>query len=129
MRQLPTVTSQAMRGRGTRVFSPPGMTASLTPAVALAYLRELSVDVRAAVVVDADGAPLAGDANLAPRARALLEAAVGAAPGIRREQGNDDVLVVVWRPDGLAIAVSAGLCALLPLLEHDLAVVAQALAP
>jgi hypothetical protein len=48
------------------------MTAALTPALALAYLHELSADVRAAIVLDADGNRLAGPDALAPPARALL---------------------------------------------------------
>ena len=38
------------------------MTASLTPALALAYLSELSADVRAAIVLDAGGEALAASA-------------------------------------------------------------------
>jgi len=36
------------------------MTASLTPALALDYITALSADIRAAVVLDAAGAHLAG---------------------------------------------------------------------
>jgi hypothetical protein len=93
------------------------MTASLTPALALAYLRELSVDVRAAVVLDAAGAPLAGDAELATRARERL------APAGRRPAADPTLLVAQSR-DGGAIAVLAGPSALLSLLGHDLAAVA-----
>lgn len=88
------------------------MTAPLTPALALASLRELSVDVQAAVVLDASGAPLAGDAELAAVVR-------------RGEPG----VLVVRNENGLAIAVAAGPQALLPLLEHDLGVLARALVP
>ena len=42
--------------------------AALTPAGALGWLGSLSIDVRAAAVLDADGAVLAGDPALA-RAR------------------------------------------------------------
>ncbi|MEA2320692.1 MAG: hypothetical protein QOD81_542 [Solirubrobacteraceae bacterium] len=48
---------------------------ALAPEVALAWLRSLSVDLRAAVVLDAGGAVLAGDEALAARV-----AAVGSAP-------------------------------------------------
>src|ERR1700741_4048707 len=51
------------------------MTASLTPSLALAYLRELSADIRAAIVLDAAGNPLAGPEPLAAPPRALLAAA------------------------------------------------------
>jgi hypothetical protein len=120
IRQLPTVTSQAMRESGTRVFSPAGMTASLTPALALAYLQELSVDVRAAVVLDSTGRPLVGDADLAPSASELLASAgeSGASAG---------PLLVARTPDGGAIAVLTGSRALMSLLEHDLAKTANVL--
>jgi hypothetical protein len=100
------------------------MTASLTPALALAHLRELSVDVRAAVVLDASGAALAGDARLGAPVQALL----GAADGVRRERRADGELLAVRRRDGLALAVLAAPHALLPLLEHDLAAVVEAIA-
>lgn len=120
IRQLPTVTSQAMRESGTRVFSPAGMTASLTPALALAWLGELSLDVRAAIVLDSAARPLAGDADLASRARDLLESSeasvVAAGP-----------LLAARAPDGGAIAVLTGPCALVSLVEHDLAKVANSL--
>jgi hypothetical protein len=96
------------------------MTAPLTPALALAYLRELSVDVRAAVVLDAAGAPLAGDAELAARAHALL-ASAGERPA------SDGPLLAARTPDGGAIAVLAGSSALLSLLRHDVAAAAEAL--
>jgi hypothetical protein len=96
------------------------MTASLTPALALAYLQELSVDVRAAVVLDRAGAPLAGDADLAARARHALAAAAG------RSTSAGPLLVARTR-DGGAIAVLAGPRTLVSLLEHDLAETAAAL--
>jgi hypothetical protein len=71
----------------------------LTPALALACLRELSTDVRAAAVIDAEQRCLAGDRSLAARAGQLL---------------------TVRAPDGTAIVVEIGPHALLPLLRHDL---------
>jgi hypothetical protein len=97
------------------------MTAPLTPALALAYLRELSVDVRAAVVLDRAGAVLAGEEALAPRVRALL-AATAASPTAAGD------LLVARTSDGGAIAAIAGEFALLPVLEHDLRAAAAALA-
>jgi hypothetical protein len=97
------------------------MTASLTPTLALVYLHELAVDVRAAVVLDAAGEPLAGDGTLAPRARELLTAA-----GTR--SAADGSLLAARVPDGGAIAVLAGPRAVLSLLEHDLAAAAEATA-
>jgi hypothetical protein len=97
------------------------MTASLTPALALAYLREISLDVREAVVLDAAGEPIVGARTLAARARRLLSG--GDAPSV-----TDGALHAARTPDGGAIAVLAGDLALVPLLEHDLGTVAQALA-
>ena len=94
------------------------MTASLTPALALAYLQELSLDVRAAVVLDPAGRPLAGDAELAPRARDLLGAP---------ERSSAGPLLAARAPDGGAIAVLTGPHALVSLVEHDLAKMANVL--
>ena len=91
---------------------------SLTPALALAYLRELSIDVRAALVLGAAGEPLAGDAELADRARAALAA------GERIVRSGGEVLVLARAANGLAIAVAVGPRALLELLAYDVDVVA-----
>ncbi len=111
------------------------MTAALTPLIALAYLRELSTDVRAAVVLDGDGELLAGDPAIVPAARALL-AAWGAAPAappapaapapaaaspttplaVRTSAG----VALATRAQRHAIVVAAGIHALVPLLLHDL---------
>ena len=98
------------------------MTASLTPPLALAYLRELSVDVRAAVVLDAAGRLLAGDASLVADARDLL-----ASNGARRPVAGGTLLSVRTAEDG-TIAVLAGPLSVLAVLERDLATAAQALA-
>ncbi len=47
------------------------MTAALTPDLALAYIRELSADYLAGVVLDAHGEALAGAQELAPLAREI----------------------------------------------------------
>jgi hypothetical protein len=109
-----------MRESGTRVFSPAGMTASLTPALALAYLQELSVDVRAAIVLDAAGRRLAGDADLAAPAREALAAVAGG-------PASAGPVLAARAADGGAIAVLAGPRALVSLLEHDLAEMAKSL--
>lgn len=96
------------------------MTAALTPALALAYLRETSLDVRAAVVLDPAGAVLAGDEAIAARARTLQPTA-GSVP-VREGE-----LLLARTAGGGAIALLAGNLAILPLLEHDLATVARAL--
>jgi hypothetical protein len=96
------------------------MTAPLTPSLALAYLQELSLDVRAAVVLDPTGQPLAGDASLASRAHQAL----GSPEALSTSAGR---LLAARAPDGGAIAVVAGPRALVSLLEHDLAEMAKAL--
>jgi hypothetical protein len=99
-------------------------TGSLTPPLALAYLRELSLDVRAAVVLDGAGAPIAGDAALAERARALLPSAPDEGePAVSSTPAADGTLIVARAVGGLGIAALAGELALLPLLEHDVRVV------
>src|SRR5689334_17508722 len=85
------------------------MAAILTPPLALRHLRQLSTDVRAAVVVSAgDLAVLARE----PAGRGEGPAAPAAASptGTILAVGDDEHL----------LAVVAGPQALLPLLEHDL---------
>lgn len=113
-----------MRERGTRVLSRARMTdgidtRSLTPVRALAYLRELSVDVRAAVVLDAAGERLAGDAELVERARGTLAASDMPATGTRLVPSEAETFAVVRGTAGAVIAVLAGPQALVPLLLHD----------
>ena len=74
--------------------------AALTPGGALGWLESLSIDVRAAAVLDADGAVLAGDPALA--------AAV---------EGGD---VIVARSEAHAIVVRTGPQPLKRLLQADL---------
>jgi hypothetical protein len=96
------------------------MTAPLTPALALAWLGELSVDVRAACALAPDGRLLAGDGQLADRARALVASADGAV-------ASDGPLLVARTPERGSLALLAGDLALMPLLAHDLARLAAAL--
>ena len=72
------------------------MPPALTPALALDYVRELSADVRAGVILGPAGEILAGPPALAGAARALVAAAAGA----------DEVEAV--RPDGVVCLVRAG---------------------
>ena len=65
------------------------MTAALTPALALAYLSELSADVRAAIVLDAGG-----DALAVTRAGA---ARVGGGGGPREALAGEPALVAAAR--------------------------------
>ena len=94
--------------------------AALTPAVALAWLGSLSIDVRAAAVLDSGGAVLAGDAALGARAAAALAAAPGAG-----ELSDGDLLIV--RSGRHAVAASLGPHALRRVARSDLRAAAQAL--
>ncbi|MBB4662483.1 hypothetical protein [Conexibacter arvalis] len=70
---MTTVAPHPIWSSGTPVSSVSGMAAILTPALALRYLRQLSTDVRAAVVLDGEGRPLAGEAAIAAPAVRLAE--------------------------------------------------------
>ncbi len=85
------------------------MTAALTPELAIAYVRELSADVRAVVVLDAEGARLAGPEALQASARALLEALGEAADAALRLPGG---VVVATRSADCALVAVAGPLAL-----------------
>jgi hypothetical protein len=79
------------------------MPPALTPALALDYVRELSADVRATVVLDAAGELLAGPERLARPARALLEAGGDAAELEAAAAGG--VVCAVRSPAHAAIAI------------------------
>ena len=131
-RQMTTVTSQAMRGSGTGwLFSrtahepcldPPAVSsgAALTPALALDYLRELSADIRAGVVLGADGELLAGSEALADPARDLF-ANAGDASELQVVTRDGDVFAA--RSDRHKIAVVTGRFALPSLIRYDLKLV------
>lgn len=78
--------------------------AALPPDLALAYLRALSVDIREAVVADATGTVLAGDA-------ALLAAPDGA--GVHRAADAAHVVAVRAGRHAMAAVVAADLRAVL----------------
>ena len=148
--QIATVTSQAMRDRGTgRLFSPTAHepcldprrkrrstprpdsvivtgAPALTPPLALDYLRELSADIRSGVVLAPDGALLAGPEALAAPARDLFEAAGDAA---ELHVSMADGAVYAARSDRHAIAVVCGRFALPSLIRYDLRLVLADLAP
>jgi hypothetical protein len=94
------------------------MTTPLTPALALAYVRELSADVIAAAILDAAGALLAGPEPLAEPARALLESAASS-PALL-EGATDAGAVFAARAESHAIVVVTGPFALPRLTRHDL---------
>jgi hypothetical protein len=102
------------------------MTPALTPRLALHYLRELSTDVRAGVVLGADGSLLAGSAALAGPARDLLAAAGDGVEEIAVELEPGAVYAV--RSPRHAVVVALGPLALPALALHDLRVVVADLA-
>jgi hypothetical protein len=96
---------------------------ALSPAGALAWLQSLSIDVRAAVVLDAAGSVLAGDPALGERAAAALAAL--APDAVEAREG--DLLAV--RAGRHAVAAALGPLALVRLARADLAAAAEALGP
>jgi hypothetical protein len=96
------------------------MTEALTPALALDYLRALSADIRAGVVLSSAGDGLAGPDALLEPARALLEAAPDAA---EVHVSTRDGAVFVARDDRHAIVLACGRLALPALARYDLKVV------
>jgi hypothetical protein len=96
--------------------------AGLSPAGALRWLASLSIDLRAAAVLDAEGAVLAGDAALGERAARAL-AAAPAGDGVA-EVRDGDLLAV--RAGGHAVAAALGPHALVRVARCDLAAAAQA---
>jgi hypothetical protein len=96
------------------------MTTALTPALALDYVRELSADIVAGVVLDASGERLAGDAHLAEAARALPDA-----PLIHGTTGQGQVFAA--RDDTHTIIVVTGPFALARVTRHDLLTALSAL--
>jgi hypothetical protein len=101
------------------------MSEALTPALALDYLRELSADVRAGVVIGPEGETLAGDEELASAARALFAAAPEAD---EVQMALPEGVVFAARDDRHAIAVACGRFALPALARYDLRVVLAELA-
>ena len=94
------------------------MMSSLTPEVALAYVRELSADVRAGIVLGAQGDRLAGAPELHDPARHLLDAR----PRARELHGvgQDGSQVFVIRDEDRAIVVVAGRHALPRVVRRDM---------
>jgi hypothetical protein len=81
----------------------------LTPHAALGWLGSLSIDIRALAVLDADGAVLAGDTELA------------------QQSGNEGVIVA--RSGQHAIVANVGPKALQRLVRADLQAAVEALEP
>lgn len=103
----------------------PGLGQALTPALALDYVRELSADVRAVVLLDAAGELLAGPPQLAAPARALLDAGAGAAE--LEAVAGDGVVCAVRSSSHAAVAV-CGRFAIAGVVREDLRAALAALA-
>jgi len=98
---------------------------ALTPELAVDYLRELSADIRGAVVLTAAGEPLAGSAELTEAARRLLAAAPEAAEIEVAAAGG---AVHAARSDQHAVVAVCGRFALPALIRYDLKIVLGELA-
>ena len=98
------------------------MTAAFTPDLALAYLRELSADIRASVLLDARGERLAGPEALVAPARALLRDAPA-----ELEARTDAGAVFAARDGDRQLVAVTGPLALPGLTRHDLRTVLRAL--
>jgi hypothetical protein len=93
---------------------------TLTPPLAIDYLRELSADIRAGVVLDPEGKLLAGPEDLAGAARDLLEGAHGAE---ELHVSTADGAVFAARSAKHALVVVCGRLALPSLIRYDLRLV------
>ena len=100
------------------------MSQALTPALALDYVRELSADVRAAIVLDGAGRLLAGPPQLADLSRDLL-AAAGDAAELEAATG-DGVVCAVRSTEHAAVAV-CGRFAIAAVVRQDLRAAVAAL--
>jgi hypothetical protein len=79
------------------------MSVALTPPAAIGWLRSLSVQLRAVAVLDAAGAPLAGDPEIARRAAGLL-----ARPGGADTVRDGDLLLVRSARHAVAASLRPG---------------------
>jgi len=97
----------------------------LTPELAVAYLRELSADIREAVILTPDGEPVAGAPELAAAAKRLLAAAPDAAEIEVAVAGG---AIHAARGEHHAVVAVCGRYALPALIRYDLKVVLGELA-
>ncbi len=100
------------------------MSQALTPALALDYVRELSADVRAAIVLDGAGRLLAGPPQLAGLSRDLLAAAGDAA---ELEAATGDGVVCAVRSTEHAVVAVCGRFAIAAVVRQDLRAAVAAL--
>lgn len=103
--------------------------AALTPDLALEYLDQLSTDIRAAVLLDASGAPAASSgpdgARMGELARELFDRAEAASPGpvSQVEAWAGGGIVFAVRDERWTLAVVTGRYALSSLMFYDLRLV------
>lgn len=93
------------------------MTDAVPARIALAYLATLSADLRSALVVDAAGEIVAGDAGLMADAERLLD---GAPPGQARQQPHPHGTLFAARSEAHLLALAVGPHALEAVVVHDL---------
>jgi hypothetical protein len=93
---------------------------TLTPPLALDYLRELSADIRSGVVLDSAGALLAGPEDLGEAARDLMQAAPDAE---EIHVSTADGAVFAARSAKHGLVVVCGRLALPSLIRYDLRLV------
>jgi hypothetical protein len=93
---------------------------TLTPPLALDYLRELSADIRTGVVLDAKGTVLAGPEPLHEAARDLM---AGAGDAQEIHVSTADGAVFAARSETHAVVVVCGRLALPSLIRYDLRLV------
>src|SRR3954452_17951019 len=123
---MTTVVSHAMREKDTRVSCRTPGTAALTPDLAADYVRELSADVRAVIVLAADGTRLAGPPALEAPARDFLDAAP---PGHVVAARTDTGVVIAARGTEHTLLAVAGPLALIGPTALDARAAVEAIAP
>ena len=126
--QIATVRSHEIWLSGTPLFCRSVAGSALTPALALDYLGELSTDIHAAVVIDAQGdlAAVTGDdrergEKMRTLALELLDAAAETGEGVDQvEVGTPEGSVFAVRGQSWTVAVVAGRQPLSSLMFYDL---------
>src|SRR3954468_14329076 len=128
--QIATVRSQEIWLRGTPPFCRSVAGSALTPALALDYLGELSIDIEAVVVLDRKGrvaAATGDDEDRSERMRelftALLDRAAASAPGTGVDQlevTTAEGSVFAVRGSDWTVGVVAGRKPLASLMFYDL---------
>jgi hypothetical protein len=125
--RIPTVTSHAIFERGTPgILQIPVAEPALTPSLALDYLDELSIDIRAATILDSHDELVAHTGHptesreRAERMRKLVLELLERAGGPEVEVSTPNGAVFAVRENGWTIAVVTGRYALSSLMFYDL---------